>query len=166
MDLLIIAGDYPGSKVHGANMGPSWVLAAPDGPHVGPMNLAIRVYLKKQYGLKHPILFIKKNLEIYFLVVFFSNFYSKCTLPMVWSEIQSQTCIRYGFALVMSLLLITVLNHIWTMFVYVFVRLIAAMVMINIRTSLIARFMGSICGRQDPGGPHVGPMNLTSLDLK
>ena len=32
----------PESKVHGANMGPTWVLSAPDGPHVGPMNLAIR----------------------------------------------------------------------------------------------------------------------------
>ena len=34
---------YPDSKVHGANMGPTCVLSAPDGPHVGPMNLAIRV---------------------------------------------------------------------------------------------------------------------------
>ena len=34
---------YPDSKVHGANMGPTWVLSALDGPHVGPMNLAIRV---------------------------------------------------------------------------------------------------------------------------
>ena len=31
-----------GSKVHGTNMGPTWVLSAPDGPHVGPMNLAIK----------------------------------------------------------------------------------------------------------------------------
>ena len=30
------------NKVHGANMGPTWVLSAPDGPHDGPMNLAIR----------------------------------------------------------------------------------------------------------------------------
>ena len=30
------------SKVHGANMGPTWALSAPDGPHVGPMNIAIR----------------------------------------------------------------------------------------------------------------------------
>ena len=37
--------DFPDSKVHGANMGPTWVLPAPDGPHVGPMNLAIRVYI-------------------------------------------------------------------------------------------------------------------------
>ena len=32
----------PDSKVHGANMAPTWVLSAPDGPHVGHMNLAIR----------------------------------------------------------------------------------------------------------------------------
>ena len=31
----------PDSKVHGANMGPTWVLWSPGGPHVGPMNLAI-----------------------------------------------------------------------------------------------------------------------------
>ena len=36
--------NYLDSKVHGANMGPTWVLSAPEGPHVGPMNLAIRVY--------------------------------------------------------------------------------------------------------------------------
>ena len=34
---------YPDSEVHGANMGPTWVLSAPDGPHVGPMYLAIKV---------------------------------------------------------------------------------------------------------------------------
>ena len=33
---------YPYNKVHGANMGPTWVLSAPHGPHVGPMDLAIR----------------------------------------------------------------------------------------------------------------------------
>ena len=32
----------PDSKVHGANMGPTWVLSAPDGSRVSPMNLAIR----------------------------------------------------------------------------------------------------------------------------
>ena len=34
----------PDSKVHGAKMGPTWVLSAPGEPHVGPMNLAIRGY--------------------------------------------------------------------------------------------------------------------------
>ena len=32
----------PESKVLGANIGPNWVPSAPDGPHVGLMNLAIR----------------------------------------------------------------------------------------------------------------------------
>ena len=36
---------YSDSKVHGANMGPTWALSAPNGPHVGPKNLAIRVTL-------------------------------------------------------------------------------------------------------------------------
>ena len=34
--------NIPDNKVHGVDMGPTWVLSAPDGPHVGPMNLAIR----------------------------------------------------------------------------------------------------------------------------
>ena len=32
----------PTSNVHGANMGPIWVLSAPGGSHVGPINLAMR----------------------------------------------------------------------------------------------------------------------------
>ena len=31
----------PDSNIHGANMGPTWVLSAPNGPHVGPTKLAI-----------------------------------------------------------------------------------------------------------------------------
>ena len=34
---------FPDSKVHVANMGLTWVLSAPDGPHVGPMNLVTKV---------------------------------------------------------------------------------------------------------------------------
>ena len=33
----------PDNKLHGANMGSIWVLSAPDGPHVSPMNFAIWV---------------------------------------------------------------------------------------------------------------------------
>ena len=40
---LSVYNTVPDSKVHGVNMGPTWSLSAPDGPHVGPMNLAIRV---------------------------------------------------------------------------------------------------------------------------
>ena len=41
---VLIACDNitPDSKVHGIIMGPTWVLSALNGPHVGPMNLAIR----------------------------------------------------------------------------------------------------------------------------
>ena len=35
----------PDNKVQGANMGLTWVLSAPDGPHVGHTNLVIRVSL-------------------------------------------------------------------------------------------------------------------------
>ena len=34
--VILFSWPYPDSKVHGANMGPTWVLLAPDGPHVGP----------------------------------------------------------------------------------------------------------------------------------
>ena len=34
---------YPESKVDGSNMGPTWVLSAPSGPHVDLMKLTIRV---------------------------------------------------------------------------------------------------------------------------
>ena len=33
----------PDSKVHGANMGPTWGRQDPGGPHFGPMNFAIWV---------------------------------------------------------------------------------------------------------------------------
>ena len=39
----------PDSNVHGANTGPTWVLSAPDGPHVGPMNYAIRDELMPEF---------------------------------------------------------------------------------------------------------------------
>ena len=56
---------FPDSKVHGANMGPTWVLSAPDGPHLGPMTLAIRVPNIKVERWRDPIIFIS---EIHILV--------------------------------------------------------------------------------------------------
>ena len=41
---------YPDSKVNGANMGPTWVLSAPRGSHVGLMNLAICVCVPYLWG--------------------------------------------------------------------------------------------------------------------
>ena len=40
-----VLGSLSENKVHVANVGPTWVLSAPCGPHVGPMNLAIRVVI-------------------------------------------------------------------------------------------------------------------------
>ena len=48
---LSVAMQFPDSNVHGANMGPTWVLSAPDGPHVGPMNPATRVTMGKPPAL-------------------------------------------------------------------------------------------------------------------
>ena len=42
---------FPDSKVHGANMGPIWVLPAPDGSHVDPMILAMRVLQPLDYHI-------------------------------------------------------------------------------------------------------------------
>ena len=40
--MKLTVGIVRDSKIHGVNMGPTWVLSAQDGPHVGPMNLATR----------------------------------------------------------------------------------------------------------------------------
>ena len=64
----------PDSKVHGANMGPTWVLSAPDGPHVGLMNLAIRegldgsecsqiIYISALRRCIYPLLLSKMSLK-------------------------------------------------------------------------------------------------------
>ena len=45
----------PDNKVHGANMGPTWVLSAPDGPHVGPMGLAIRDVALSTWTVSHVV---------------------------------------------------------------------------------------------------------------
>ena len=42
---LVTGKTFPDSKVHGANMGPTWGRQDPGGPHVGPMNLVIWVML-------------------------------------------------------------------------------------------------------------------------
>ena len=42
MDWTTDGMNNPESDIYGANMGPTWVLTAPDRPHVGPINLAIR----------------------------------------------------------------------------------------------------------------------------
>ena len=50
----------PDSKVHGVNMGSTWGRQAPGGPHVGPMNLAIRATF-----IRYLITFNKDFILIY-----------------------------------------------------------------------------------------------------
>ena len=38
---MVCINMIPDNKIHGANVGPTWVLVAPSGPHVGHTNLAI-----------------------------------------------------------------------------------------------------------------------------
>ena len=44
---------YPDSKVHWANMGSTWVLSAPGGPQVGPINFAIRNIIASNDWISH-----------------------------------------------------------------------------------------------------------------
>ena len=72
-------GMPPDSKVHVATMGPIWDLSAPDGPHVGPTDLAIRavlavgieengiaigIELKKKMELTLSLVIMKTNCDL------------------------------------------------------------------------------------------------------
>ena len=54
MKFYSIMANNPDNKVHGANMGPTWVLSVPDGPDVGPMSLAIREPTDLKTGYQIP----------------------------------------------------------------------------------------------------------------
>ena len=47
---IAVIGNILDSKIHGANMGPTWVLAAPGGPHVHHTILAIREVIAENYA--------------------------------------------------------------------------------------------------------------------
>ena len=59
--------NLPSSKVHGANMGPIWVVSAPGVPHVGPINLAIGANMNFRNGVHGSL----------------HNCGSKCTLQLL-----------------------------------------------------------------------------------
>ena len=55
-DAVVYFDDYPGSKVHGANMGPTWGRQEPGEPHVGHMNRAIWVIsVDTEFAVGHEI---------------------------------------------------------------------------------------------------------------
>ena len=57
--MYVVPPPFPRYKIHGANMGPTWVLSAPDGPYVGPMYLAVR-----EFTISY-ILIYKSSLSVY-----------------------------------------------------------------------------------------------------
>ena len=63
--LLTTPQSTPESKVHGANTGPTWVLSAPGGSYVDPMNLAI--WDNKGKRVYH-ITFSFRHIDIYFII--------------------------------------------------------------------------------------------------
>ena len=81
LSLYIYVNHIPDSKVQGAKMGPTWVLSAPDGPHVGPMNLAIRDIMCQQtshcYAAVSPLTFKSYgNDNTHYMQNFISNIIS------------------------------------------------------------------------------------------
>ena len=59
----------PDCKVHGANMGPTWGWQVPGGPHVCPMNLAIRGLCCFSQGLWHFSLNMAIGIDVCFVTV-------------------------------------------------------------------------------------------------
>ena len=59
---------FPDSKVLGANIGPTWVLLAPNGPHVGPMNFAIWVVYEKHTTRVTESIFLSYDSLFNFLI--------------------------------------------------------------------------------------------------
>ena len=71
------ASTFPDSKVHVANIGPTWVLSAPGGPHVCPMNLAIRVTIQINTAkLSSRFQVVRRN---------YSKWFIKCRINCDWS---------------------------------------------------------------------------------
>ena len=71
-------GTIPESKVHGAYMGPTWGRQDPGGPHVGPMNLAIRdVILLLNIVSKHSKTGGILNIEIWSPTVLLLGHFSR-----------------------------------------------------------------------------------------
>ena len=62
---------FPDSKVHGANMESTWVLSTPAGPHVGHVNLAIRIVNLKCFDT---------TAQFYYYSCFFTHCSSKIML--------------------------------------------------------------------------------------
>ena len=94
------------NKVHGANMGPTWVLSTPDGPHVGPMNLAIRVPQDHNNVITIHETWVTSNYLNF-------NYNLNCTEIKIWqlSPLNDTFCELNGFNKA-NLMIVTTMTHI------------------------------------------------------
>ena len=85
------------SKVHGANMGPTWGWQDPGGPHVGPMNLAVWEPIPRHATATHgKILAIHIKVATNFLVTFCHWFSYNITNTTTPTNIkQHWTCLSF-----------------------------------------------------------------------
>ena len=51
---IVFMVDFPDSKVHGANTGPTWGRQGPGGPHVGRMNIAFLFHAVRSFATMPP----------------------------------------------------------------------------------------------------------------
>ena len=69
-------------------MGPTWVLPAPDGPHVGPMSLAIMIVYSLRCDLTNNILLPFVNRQLIICGKHWQNdWYQFCDLEIPWLDL-------------------------------------------------------------------------------
>ena len=120
----------PDSKVNGTNIGPTSVLSVPGEPHVGPMNLAIRGVSDKETTLG---------------------------LTSMSNPCRSEDLCYLGDQCRMELL--THAANMCSLVVHQCPQIHPNNTM-DPNSKVRGAHVGFIWGRQDPGGPHVGPMNV------
>ena len=77
--VTLYSNTFPNSKVHGANMGPTWGRQDPGGPHAGPMKLAIWV------STEQTTFFGKRIHETCYLTNFLLDIESKDTMHHIYN---------------------------------------------------------------------------------
>ena len=115
----------PDSKIHEANMDPTWVLSAPDGPHVGPMNLAICVSHRRTcicLGSKRcrqstasvmPTKAPSSKLGWLSIHLCYSKLQRSCEIHHNTSRIKTWVIIHHWFIIQLAHMFLLTTNHPW-----------------------------------------------------
>ena len=115
ISLWKLTGEYsrvvetdPDSTVHGANMGPTWVLSAPAWPHLGPISLAFRGYADFAYSRKmtartmsgsgrNRMMIITMIITIICIYIYLGRIPVSCFLfhdKYIWSQSSGNECLN------------------------------------------------------------------------